>query len=142
MNLDSGIGSHAEVIPSPVHKSYLKDISYSKYISYSKDISYPKYTFYPKYTSYLKYASYLEYASSPDYIPRAFIYSSVFCVCSGWNAQPAKRARAGRTGAGWRHSGGGRSFLGPGGLKDGGGFLHQSKNPRCSERRKSFRIST
>jgi len=40
------------------------------------------------------------------------------------------------------HSGGGRSFLGSGNKKDGGGFWHQSQNPRCSERRKSFRIST
>ena len=31
--------------------------------------------------------------------------------------------------------------MGSGGRKDGGGFLHQSKNPRCSELRKSFRIS-
>ena len=40
------------------------------------------------------------------------------------------------------HSGGGRSFLGSDNIKDGGGFWHQSQNPRCSERRKSFRIST
>lgn len=46
-------------------------------------------------------------------------------------------AAGGRT-----HSGGGRSFLGSGNIKDGGGFWHQSQNPRCSERRKSFRIST
>ncbi len=48
----------------------------------------------------------------------------------------------GRTAAGWTHSVGGRSFLGPGSIKDGGGRMHQSMSPRCSERRKSFRIST
>ena len=40
------------------------------------------------------------------------------------------------------HSGGGSSFLGSGNIEDGGGRMHQSMSPRCSERRKSFRIST
>mgnify|MGYP003280496371 CR=1 FL=1 len=38
-------------------------------------------------------------------------------------------------------SGGGCSFLGPGNIEDGGGRMHQSMSPRCSELRKSFRIS-
>ena len=38
-------------------------------------------------------------------------------------------------------SGGGCSFLGPGNIEDGGGRMHQSISPRCSELRKSFRIS-
>ena len=39
------------------------------------------------------------------------------------------------------HSGGGSSFLGSGNIEDGGGRMHQSMSPRCSELRKSFRIS-
>ena len=55
----------------------------------------------------------------------------------GW-AEPDGFLRAAVAGT---HSAGGSSFLGSGKLKDGGGFLPQSKNPRCSELRKSFRIS-
>ncbi len=39
------------------------------------------------------------------------------------------------------HSGGGSSFLGSGNIEDRGGRMHQSMSPRCSELRKSFRIS-
>ena len=54
---------------------------------------------------------------------------------------PSPRSGAGQTAADGTHGGGGSGFLGSGSRKDGGGFLHQSKNPRCSELRKSIRIS-
>lgn len=80
--------------------------------------------------------------------PRSGAGQALYRGRAGRGRRQAGRGQAGRGPGGFlraavdgMHRAGGSSFLGSGKKKDGGGFLHQSRNPRCSEPRKSFRIS-